>query len=307
MPFHHPGKVQEMGFEPISDARLKLTAYAVLLFLRAPGGNRTLMCLLAPGSLVRCICQFCYRGLMRPEGLEPSLCQETGLKPVVSSVPPRALTYFSFRKSHNRYKIPMMESPFIKYYLQERESNPLSQTGYGPGMVIPFHSPAEPMTGVEPATYCLQGSRTASCATSALIYYLMIFLIRPAGVEPAIAGYKPGATYRITSGAYIFPVVASVFVSSSFFSILFLPNISAKHVVGFEPTHSAWKANVLSTDTIRANSGFCFCIVRSGNFSRLTIERKCLLISIPIVGREGIEPPRSGLQPDTLPSELSSH
>ena len=133
------------------------------------------MCLPAPGSLVRCICQFCYRGLMRPEGLEPSLRQETGLKPVVSSVPPRALTYFSFRKSHNRYKIPMMESPFIKYYLQERESNPLSQTRYGPGMVIPFHSPAEPMTGVEPATYCLQGSRTASCATSALIYCLMIF------------------------------------------------------------------------------------------------------------------------------------
>lgn len=65
MPFRHPGKVQEMGFEPIHDARFGLAAYAVLLFLHTPGGSRTHMHPPVPGSLVRCICQFCYRGLLR--------------------------------------------------------------------------------------------------------------------------------------------------------------------------------------------------------------------------------------------------
>lgn len=73
MPFRHPGKVQEMGFEPIHDARFELAAYAILLFLHTPGGSRTHMHPPVPGSLIRCICQFCYRGLLRPEGLEPSL------------------------------------------------------------------------------------------------------------------------------------------------------------------------------------------------------------------------------------------
>ena len=46
-----------------------------------------------------------------------------------------------------------------------------------------------------------------------ILYFLLYFqlrkniavpmlLIRPLGVEPRIAGYKPGATNRITLGAY---------------------------------------------------------------------------------------------------------
>ena len=82
--------------------------------------------------------------------------------------------------------------------------------------------------GFEPTTLCLQSICSSNWSYDPILNYsgaeetwtldillarqvlsqlsyspILNYKVRPRGVEPRIAGYKPGATYRITSGAYI--------------------------------------------------------------------------------------------------------
>lgn len=108
---------------------------------------------------------------MHPEGFEPSLAGKPGLNRLRLPIPPWALNciFFSLYR-YNRFKIPMVILHFL-LILAGTGVEPAITTGYEPGMVIPFHSPAEPIAGIEPATYCLQGSRTANCAISAKLSF----------------------------------------------------------------------------------------------------------------------------------------